>query len=67
MTIERFYCICNVKHFVLAAQGDEDENTMHTSYDPDKDQGNLDGNPLMVPLDDGIGPTQEEITNKWFG
>ncbi|KAK9184369.1 hypothetical protein WN943_024719 [Citrus x changshan-huyou] len=47
--------------------GDEDENTMHTSYDPDKDQGNLDGNPLMVPLDDGIGPTQEEITNKWFG
>lgn len=39
---------------------------MHTSYDSDKDQGDHDANPLMVPLDDGIGPTQEEITNKWF-
>ncbi|KAH9656762.1 putative rRNA methyltransferase [Citrus sinensis] len=48
------------------SEGDEDEDTMHTSYDSDKDQGDLDANPLMVPLDDGIRPTQEEITNKWF-
>lgn len=48
------------------SEGDEGEDTMHTSYDSDKDQGDQDANPLMVPLDDGIGPTQEEITNKWF-
>lgn len=39
---------------------------MQSDYDSDKDSGDQEGNPLMVPLDDGEGPTQEEITSKWF-
>lgn len=43
-----------------------DDQTIQSDYDSDEDPGDQEGNPLMVPLDDGEGPTQEEITNKWF-
>ncbi|KAL5790934.1 hypothetical protein ACOSQ2_005822 [Xanthoceras sorbifolium] len=46
-------------------EGSDGDEAIHTDYESDKDQADLDTNPLMVPLDEG-GPTQEEITNKWF-
>lgn len=47
-------------------QGGDDDEIVEPDYDSDKDLGDQEANPLMVPLDDGEGPTQEEITNKWF-
>ncbi|KAF3435723.1 hypothetical protein FNV43_RR22815 [Rhamnella rubrinervis] len=47
-------------------EGGNDEDVMQSDYDSDRDVGDQERNPLMVPLDDGEGPTQEEITNKWF-
>ncbi|KAF4391681.1 hypothetical protein CsatB_023113 [Cannabis sativa] len=46
--------------------GDDDNQNVICDYDSDQDPGDQEGNPLMVPLDDGEVPTQEEITNKWF-
>lgn len=47
-------------------EGGDDDEIVEPDYDSDKDLGDQEANPLMVPLDDGEGPTQEEITNKWF-
>ncbi|KAF3450028.1 hypothetical protein FNV43_RR06107 [Rhamnella rubrinervis] len=47
-------------------EGGNDEDVMQSDYNWDRDVGDQEGNPLMIPLDDGEGPTQEEITNKWF-
>ncbi|KAK8687396.1 hypothetical protein V6N13_086218 [Hibiscus sabdariffa] len=46
--------------------GDGDDDIL-SGHDSDKDEADPEVNPLMVPLDDGEGPTQEEITNRWFG
>ena len=46
--------------------GDDDDDVILSDHDPDKDEADPEANPLMVPLDDGEGPTQEEITNRWF-
>ncbi|KAE8686440.1 isoflavone reductase-like protein [Hibiscus syriacus] len=46
--------------------GDGDDDIL-SDHDSDKDEADPEANPLMVPLDDGEGPTQEEITNRWFG
>ncbi|PON44685.1 AdoMet-dependent rRNA methyltransferase, Spb [Parasponia andersonii] len=46
--------------------GEDDDQNIESDYDSDRDPGDREGNPLVVPLDDGEGPTQEEITNKWF-
>ncbi|KAJ8763440.1 hypothetical protein K2173_002323 [Erythroxylum novogranatense] len=53
-------------HFEQLLEGDEDNNAIHSDYDSDKEQSDHEANPLMVRLDDGEAPTQEEITNKWF-
>lgn len=50
----------------MALQGGEDDNIAQSKYDSDEDQGDQEANPLMVPLNDGAEPTQEEIMNKWF-
>lgn len=47
-------------------EGADDDEIIQSDYDSDRDDINRERNPLMVPLDDGEGPTQEEITNKWF-
>lgn len=47
-------------------QAGEDEDIVQSRYDSDEDQVDQEANPLMVPLNDGAEPTQEEITNKWF-
>ncbi|XVE49031.1 hypothetical protein DITRI_Ditri01bG0049200 [Diplodiscus trichospermus] len=47
--------------------GDGDDDVILSDHDSDKDEADPEANPLMVPLDDGEGPTQEEITNRWFG
>ena len=47
-------------------QGGGDDEIVQSDYDSDKGQGDREANPLMIHLDDGEGPTQEEITNKWF-
>ncbi|GLU02888.1 hypothetical protein SLE2022_201210 [Rubroshorea leprosula] len=44
-----------------------DDDIILSDQDSDKDEDDPEANPLMVPLDDGKVPTQEEITNKWFG
>ncbi|XP_023512222.1 adoMet-dependent rRNA methyltransferase spb1-like [Cucurbita pepo subsp. pepo] len=49
---------------------EEDENggdRFQSDYDSDENLVDEDRNPLMVSLDDGGEPTQEEIANKWFG
>ncbi|KAK3027001.1 hypothetical protein RJ639_041762 [Escallonia herrerae] len=46
-------------------EGSEDDDMVHSDQDSDNDQGDQDANPLMVPLEEE-GPTQEEITAKWF-
>ncbi|KAK8529927.1 hypothetical protein V6N13_102816 [Hibiscus sabdariffa] len=46
--------------------GDDDDDII-SDHDSDKDEADHEVNPLMVPLDDGEGPTQEEISNRWFG
>ncbi|XP_027353969.1 putative rRNA methyltransferase [Abrus precatorius] len=47
-------------------EGGEDDDIVPSKYDSDEDQGDQEANPLMVPLNDGAEPTQEEIMNKWF-
>ncbi|TQD88043.1 hypothetical protein C1H46_026406 [Malus baccata] len=39
---------------------------VQSDYDSDKGQGIQESNPLLEALDEGDGPTQEEITNNWF-
>ncbi|EXB37143.1 AdoMet-dependent rRNA methyltransferase spb1 [Morus notabilis] len=51
---------------ILEGGGGGDDEIVQPDYDSDKDHGDQEANPLMVPLDDGEGPSQEEITNKWF-
>ncbi|XP_038901448.1 adoMet-dependent rRNA methyltransferase spb1 [Benincasa hispida] len=48
---------------------EEDENGVdgvQSDYDSDENIVDADRNPLMVSLDDGAEPTQEDIANKWF-
>ncbi|KAA0045562.1 hypothetical protein IC582_025161 [Cucumis melo] len=48
---------------------EEDENGgdgIQSDYDSDENIVDADKNPLMVSLDDGAEPTQEEIASKWF-
>jgi AdoMet-dependent rRNA methyltransferase SPB1 len=53
--------------FILCAkEAGEDEDIVQSKYDSDEDQDLQEANPLMVPLNDGAGPTQEEIANMWF-
>ncbi|KDP41776.1 hypothetical protein JCGZ_26794 [Jatropha curcas] len=47
-------------------EGDDDGNVINSDYDSDEEQGDQEANPLVVPLNDGELPTQEEITDKWF-
>ncbi|XP_050231903.1 uncharacterized protein LOC126680766 [Mercurialis annua] len=47
-------------------EGDDNAEAVQSDYDSDKDQGDEEVNPLMVPFNDGEVPTEEEITNKWF-
>lgn len=47
-------------------EGGEKEDMIHYDEDSDKAEGDNESNPLMVNLDNGEVPTQEEITNKWF-
>ncbi|KAI3441291.1 uncharacterized protein J3R85_002563 [Psidium guajava] len=47
-------------------EGSEKEDMIHYDEDSDKAEGDNESNPLMVNLDNGEVPTQEEITNKWF-
>ncbi|XP_028765768.1 adoMet-dependent rRNA methyltransferase spb1 [Neltuma alba] len=44
----------------------EADNIVHSKYDSDEEQGDQEANPLMVPLDEGLEPTREEIMKKWF-
>ncbi|CAL0304239.1 unnamed protein product [Lupinus luteus] len=44
----------------------EDDGVVQPKYDSDEDQADQEANPLVVPLNDGTEPTQEEITNRWF-
>ncbi|KAK8492618.1 hypothetical protein V6N13_017586 [Hibiscus sabdariffa] len=44
-----------------------DGNIILSDHDSDMEEVDPEANPLMVRLDDGEGPTQEEITNRWFG
>ncbi|KAK6240918.1 Ribosomal RNA methyltransferase [Theobroma cacao] len=48
-------------------EGGDGDDIILSDHDSDKDEADLEANPLLVPLDDGEGPTQEEITNRWFG
>ncbi|KAK9286161.1 hypothetical protein L1049_014543 [Liquidambar formosana] len=47
-------------------EGGDDDNVIHSDPDLDQDEGDHEANPLMVPLDEGEVPTQEEITDRWF-
>ncbi|XP_022763246.1 adoMet-dependent rRNA methyltransferase spb1-like isoform X3 [Durio zibethinus] len=49
------------------AKGGDGDNIILSDYDSEKDEADPEANPLMVPLDDGEGPTPEEITKRWFG
>lgn len=49
-----------------AFQDVDGEDAVQSDYDSDKDQDGQEKNPLLDALDDGEGPTQEEITNNWF-
>ncbi|KAF7840966.1 adoMet-dependent rRNA methyltransferase spb1 [Senna tora] len=44
----------------------EADDVVQSKYDSDEEQGVQEANPLMVPLDEGLEPTQEEVMNKWF-
>ncbi|KAE8705407.1 isoflavone reductase-like protein [Hibiscus syriacus] len=44
-----------------------DGDIIFSDLDSDMEEADPEANPLMIPLDDGEGPTQEEITNRWFG
>ncbi|XP_022763245.1 putative rRNA methyltransferase isoform X2 [Durio zibethinus] len=48
-------------------EGGDGDNIILSDYDSEKDEADPEANPLMVPLDDGEGPTPEEITKRWFG
>lgn len=52
--------------FFFTIQGSENEGMIHYDDDSDKAEVDNESNPLMVNLDNGEVPTQEEITNKWF-
>lgn len=45
----------------------DDDDAILPDHDSDREEEDPEANPLMVPLDDGEGPNQEEITNRWFG
>ncbi|XP_047157343.1 pre-rRNA 2'-O-ribose RNA methyltransferase [Vigna umbellata] len=47
-------------------EGGEDDDIVESKYDSDEDKGDQEANPLMVPLNEGAEPTQEEIMKKWF-
>ncbi|KAJ1393657.1 S-adenosyl-L-methionine-dependent methyltransferase [Sesbania bispinosa] len=47
-------------------EADEDGDIAQSKYDSDEEKDDQEANPLMVSLNDGAEPTQEEITNKWF-
>lgn len=47
-------------------QDGEADDIVQSKYDSDEDKVDQEANPLMVPLDDGLEPTQEEVINKWF-
>lgn len=49
-----------------AVQDVDGEDTFPSDYDSDKDEADQEKNPLLDALDDGEGPTQEEVTNNWF-
>ncbi|XP_021287222.1 adoMet-dependent rRNA methyltransferase spb1 [Herrania umbratica] len=48
-------------------EGGDGDDIILSDHDSDQDEADPEANPLIVPLDDGEGPTQEEITNRWFG
>ncbi|GMJ12755.1 tRNA methyltransferase 7b [Hibiscus trionum] len=48
-------------------EGGDGDDIILSDHDSDVEEADPEANPLMVPLDDGEGPTQEEITNRWFG
>lgn len=50
---------------LLAVQDGDGDDIIQSDYDSDRDQGDQEKNPLMVPIDEEV-QTREEITNKWF-
>lgn len=42
------------------------DDMIQSDHDSDEDQGKQEKNPLLEALDEGDGPTQEEITKNWF-
>ncbi|KAK4258631.1 hypothetical protein QN277_005062 [Acacia crassicarpa] len=44
----------------------EADDIVKSKYDSDEELEDQEANPLMVPLDEGLQPTQEEIMKKWF-
>lgn len=51
---------------LFGEQGDDEDVGIHSENDSDREGADDDSNPLMVSLDDGVKPSAEEITNKWF-
>ncbi|XP_004507457.1 adoMet-dependent rRNA methyltransferase spb1 [Cicer arietinum] len=47
-------------------EGGEDDTIIQSKYDSEEEQEVQEANPLMVALNDGAGPTQEEIKDMWF-
>ncbi|XP_065865859.1 adoMet-dependent rRNA methyltransferase spb1 [Euphorbia lathyris] len=48
-------------------EDDDNIDAVHSDYDDsDKEQGDEEANPLVVPFNDGVMPTQEEMADKWF-
>ncbi|OWM87239.1 pre-rRNA 2'-O-ribose RNA methyltransferase [Punica granatum] len=47
-------------------EGGDDHEGICSENESDKEGTDNESNPLMVSLDDGEKPSQEEITNKWF-
>ncbi|XWS62772.1 hypothetical protein CRYUN_Cryun06bG0039400 [Craigia yunnanensis] len=57
-----FVCLKDNNLFLLSL------TEVHCSFlTSTQDEADPEANPLIVPLDDGEGRTQEEITNRWFG
>jgi AdoMet-dependent rRNA methyltransferase SPB1 len=52
-------------HAEKLEEGDGDEE-MKIDYDSDMNEEKDEANPLVVPLDDGVVQTKEEISNQWF-
>ncbi|KAE8705180.1 isoflavone reductase-like protein [Hibiscus syriacus] len=44
-----------------------DGDIIFSDHVSDMEEADPEANPLMILLDDGEGPTQEEITDRWFG